>query len=128
LIIAHLAGEGIDEGRVKERFVALNVNNMGGGLALGGGFGDAVGATGMVDAGADGACPDGVAKAGNAVVICGNDEFINFPALGSSFKNVLQERLSEEGVEGLSGEAGRGPAGRDDTNDSCFFVAYIIPP
>jgi len=128
LIVAKLAGEGIDEGGIEERFVTLNVNNVGSGMAPGGGFSDAVGASGVIGAGADGTGIDGFAEADNAVVVCCDDQFIKFPAPGSSFKNVLKERFSEEGMEGLSGEAGRGPAGRDDTNDSCFFVVYMNPP
>ena len=127
-ILAKGAGEGVDEGGVEKRFVALNVHDMGGCGALGGGFGDAVGAGGMVGAGPDGAGADGGAKVCDAVVVGGDDEFIEFPAEGGAFEDVLEKRFAEKGMKGLSGEAGGGPAGRDDPNDSCFFVVNDNPP
>lgn len=71
-----------------------------------GGFRDAVGAGGVIGAGADGAGSDGVAEVGNAVIVCGDDEFIKLLAKGSTFENVLEEGLAKKGMEGLSGEAG----------------------
>jgi len=99
-----------------------------GGLALGGGFGDAVGAGGVVGASVDDACADVFTEFGNAVIVSGDDEFIEFLAEGSALEDVLKEGLAEERMKGLSGEARRGPAGRDDPNDSCFFVANYNPP
>lgn len=123
-----LAGEGIDERWVEKGFVALDVNDVSGGVALGGGFGDAVGAGGVVGAGADDAGADGVAEPGNAVIVGGDDEFIEFLAEGSTFENVLEKRFAEKGMEGLSGEACGGPAGRNNANDLCFFVVNKDPP
>ena len=128
LILAEGAGEGIDEGRFEEGFVALDIDDVGGGLALFGRFGDAVGAGGVIGTGANGTGSDGVAEGGDAVVVGGDDEFIEFLAEGDAFENVLEEGLAKKGVAGLSGEAGRGPAGRNDSNDSCFFVANNNPP
>lgn len=128
LVLAKGAGEGVDEGGFEEGFVALDIDDVSGGLALVGGFGDAVSTGGVIGAGSDGAGSDGVAEVGDAVIVGGDDEFIEFLAEGDAFENVLEEGLAEKGMEGLSGEASRGPAGRDDSNDSCFFVANINPP
>ncbi len=68
------------------------------------------------------------AMQGMVGVIGGDDQFIEFPAKGSPLVNVLEKGFSQERMEGLSGEAGRGPAGRDDTNDSCLFVVNYNPP
>lgn len=122
------SGEGVDKIGLEEGFVALDIDDMGGGFALTGSFGDAVGAGRVVAAGANGAGSNGFAKAGDAVVIGGDDEFIDFPAEGGPLKNVLEKGLPQERMEGLSGEAGRSPAGRDDANDSCFFVVNYNPP
>ncbi len=128
LVFAKGAGEGVDERGVEEGFVTLNVDDVGGGLALRGGFGDAVGAGGMISASANGASAYGVADFGDAVIVGGDDEFIDFLTERSTFEDVLEEGFAEEGMEGLSGEASRGPAGRDDPNDACFFVVNINPP
>ncbi len=101
---------------------------MRGGAALGGGFGDAVGAGGVICTSADDAGPDGVAEGGDAVIVSGDDEFIELLALGGTLEDVLEEGLAQKGMKGLSGEAGRGPAGRDDANDLCVFLANIDPP
>lgn len=71
----------------------------------------------MVGAGADGKDLDFLAKFEDAVVIGGDDEGVEFAALLGAFDDVLEEGFSEEGVEGLSGEASGGPAGRDDADD-----------
>ena len=127
-IVTELAGEGVDEFGIEERFVTLDINDVGGRIALCGGFGNSVGAGGVIGAGANGAGANGLAEVGDAVVVCGDDEFVEFLTEGGALEDVLEERFSKQGMEGLSGEAGRGPAGRDDPNDSCFFVANINPP
>ena len=85
-----------------------------------GGFGDAIGAGGMIGASAGDFCSEVFAEGNDAVIICGDDEVIEFGALTGAFENVLQKRLSEKRMKRLSGEAGGGPTGRDDTNDKSF--------
>jgi len=85
------AGEGINESGLEEGLVALDVDNVGGVLAGGGGFGDAVGAGGMI--------------------VAGEDE--------GGVEDVLEKGFSEEWMEGLSGEACRGPARWDNAYYSC---------
>ena len=106
----------------------MDIDDVGGRFALLGGLRNAVGAGGMVVAGANGTGPNGFTKVGDAVVIGGDDQVIEFLTKGSAFKNMLEKRFSQQRMEGLSGEAGRGPTGRDDTNDSCFFVVNYNPP
>jgi hypothetical protein len=127
-IVAEFTGEGIDEFGIEERFVALNINDVSWRMALRGGFGNSIGAGGMIGAGANGAGPDGLAEGGDAVVVSGDNELVEFLATRSALEDVLKKRLSKKRMEGFSGEAGRGPAGRDDTNDSWFFVVNNNPP
>ena len=76
----------------------------------------------------NGTGPDVFAKIENALVVGGDDEFIEFGALGSTLKNMLQEGFSQKRMQGLSGEAGGGPTGRNDANDSRIFRNYKVPP
>ena len=128
VVLAKGAGEGVDKGGVQKGLVSLNVNDVSGGLALGGGFRDAVGAGGVVTTGVNGTCADTFAEGGDAFVIGCDDELIDILTERSTLEDVLEEGFTEEGVKGLSGEAGRSPAGWDDPNDACFFVVYIYPP
>ena len=106
----------------------MNIDDVSGGFALRGGFGDAVGAGGVISVGVDGAGSDAGAEFGDAVVVGGDDEFIEFLTKRSTFEDVLKEGFAEEGMEGLSGEAGRSPAGWNDANDSCVSVVNVNPP
>lgn len=90
-------------------------------------FSDSIGACGVVRAGLNKTGVERTAEVGDAGVIGGHDEIVEFLALGSPFEDVLQERFPKERMEGFSGEAGGGPAGRDDANDS-ILVVYENPP
>ena len=73
-------GEGIDEVGVEKWFVALDIDDVGGGYAMGGGFGNAVGSGGVIVAGDYGAGSDVFAEGENALIVCGDDEFVEFGA------------------------------------------------
>lgn len=118
----------IDEGGIEEGFIALNIDDVGGLGAMGGGFGDAIGAGGVIRLCEYEGCLYFFAEGSDAFVISGDDEFIELLALGGAFVDVLEEGLSEEGVERLSGEAGGGPASGDDAYDFCLGVGNDNPP
>lgn len=121
-------GEGVNKCGVKERFIPLDVDDVRGTVAFSSGFGDAVGASGVVTLGDDEGGADVGAEGADTLVISRDDEFIELLAEGSPLEDVLEEGLSEEWVEGFSGEAGRGPASWDDADDSCFFLLDMNPP
>jgi len=113
------AGEGINESGLEEGLVALDVDNVGGVLAGGGGFGNAVGAGGVIAAGEGEGGVNFLAEIGDTLVIGCDEEFVEFLALASAFEDVLEKGFSEEWMEGLSGEACRGPARWDNAYYSC---------
>ena len=101
---------------------------MGGGFALFGGFRNTVCSGGVIGSGLDDLGSNCFAKSGDTIVIGCDNQLIQSSAEGCSLENVLEEWFSQKRMKRLSGEAGGGPAGRDDANDSCFFVADNIPP
>ena len=93
-----------------------------------GGLGDSVGARGMIGPRFHKTGIKQTAQFGDAGVVGGHDHLVKFLALFGPFDDVLKEWFPEKGMERFPGEAGGGPAGRDDPNDACFFVVYIYPP
>lgn len=127
-IFAESAGEGVNKSWLKEGFIALDVDDVGGVLTGGGGFGNAVGAGGVIAAGEGKGGVDFLAEVGDALVIGGDEEFVELLALASAFEDVLEERFSKEWMKRLSGEACRGPARWDNAYYSCARLLNQDPP
>jgi hypothetical protein len=106
----------------------LNVDDVTSGLALLSGLGDTICPGWMIGTGFDDLGSNCFAQSGDTIVISCYHQLIQFSAERCTFKNVLEEWFSEERMKGFSGEARGGPAGRDDANDSYFFVVYNTPP
>lgn len=111
-------GEGIDEGGVDEGLVALDVNNVGGFRVRAHGLRDAVGAARMRGRGHRNLRAEGEGGVADAGVV-GGDENEGELATGlHTLEDMLEQRLSGEDVEGLSGEAGGAPSSGDDSSDT----------
>ena len=110
-------GQLIDEGGVDEGFVALNIDEVGGVGKVGRGFGDAVGAGGMLVGGHHHGGSEGFGGLFDAGVIGGNDDGGKLLALPGALEDMLEKRLAAELKKGLPGEAAGGPAGGDDSYD-----------
>ena len=104
----------IDNGRVNQGFIALNVDN-GVAIAPGGDFGDAVAAAGMVGAGHFDAAK-AAGDLGDALVIRGHDDFGEGFGLLALGDNVLDERSPGDEGQGFAGEARGRIARGDDAN------------
>lgn len=103
-------GELVDEGRGDEGFIALHIDD---GVVLGkglGGFGDAVGATGMRWRGEDGFGSEGCGGLDDAFVVCGDDDVIDGAAFLAALPDVLDEGFPGDVMEHLSRESSRSPA------------------
>lgn len=99
---------------------------MGGVRKLLRGFGDAISAGRVIRACAGDFCSQRFTEGDNAIVIGSDNEVIEFSAEAGTLDDVLQQWLSEKWVKRLSGEAGGGPTGRDDTNDKSFWVGNSL--
>ena len=121
-IVTESTRKGVNQFRVEKWFITLDVDHMGGFPDLRGRLGNAVGSRRMIGTGGHKTGTEGITELGDALVVSCHQQFVKFPASAGSFNDMLQEWFAEEGVEGLSGEAGGGPAGRDDANNASLVV------
>ena len=100
-------GERIDERRVDEGFVALNINDdFGGTPERSCGFGDAVRAGRVVGAGHYDVRAEGFGGFRDADVVGGDGEVIEPVAAAAALPDVLDERLARDRVERLPRKPG----------------------
>jgi len=109
--------QGVDQGGVHEGFVALDVDDVGDLGMWQDGFRNAVRASGVVGGGHDnlGAKGDGFFL--DADVVSGDQDEIESFTFVRPLKDVPEQALACQVMEGLSGEAGGSPSGGDDTSD-----------
>ena len=111
------SGQLVDEGGVDERLVALDIDEVGGGGKLGGGLGNAIGAGGMLGGSHCDVGAEGFGGFFDALVIGGNDDFVELLTLLGALEDVLEKRFAAELKKRLPGEAARCPSGRDNSYD-----------
>jgi hypothetical protein len=122
VILPEGLGQGVDEAGIKKRFVTLDVEDVAGVVELRRGLSDPVGTGGVLGSGEADFGSYGSCQFSNAIIIGCDDKIIEFLTLGSALEDVLKERLAKQGKEGLSGEAGGGPTGWNNSNDSTMFL------
>ncbi len=109
--------EGVDQGRIHEGFVTLDIDDVGDlGMWLHG-FRDAVGSSGVVGGSHDNLGAEGESFFLDADIVGGDQEEVESFTLVHTLKDVSEQALADEVMEGLSGEAGGSPSGGDDTSD-----------
>lgn len=109
--------QGVDQDRVHEGFVTLNIDDVGDlGMRLHG-LRDAVGASGVVGGSHDNLGAEGEGFFLDADIVGGDQEEVESFTLVHTLKDVSEQALADEVMEGLSGEAGGSPSGGDDTSD-----------
>ena len=80
-------------------------------------FGNTIRAGRVIDAGPRDLGIQRVAERDDAVVIGCDHQLIKLGALAGTLDHMLKQGLPKKWMKRLSGEAGGGPAGRNDTND-----------
>ena len=100
----------VNQGRVNERFVPLNIDDMGGGRERTYRFRQAVTAAGMVRRGHDGPGSKGYGGVKNALVVRGDGDGVQAGTAADAFPYVLDKRFSCNGMKGLARKSGGTPA------------------
>tara|TARA_B100001964_G_scaffold122861_1_gene136197 strand:+ start:6049 stop:6834 length:786 start_codon:yes stop_codon:yes gene_type:complete len=109
--------EGVDQGWIHKGFVTLDVNDVGDVGMWRHGFRNAVRSRGMIRGSHDNLGTDGAGLFLNANIVGGDQKEVELFTLVHTLKDVPEQALAGEVMEGLSGEAGGSPSGGDDTSD-----------
>ncbi len=113
-------GDLINLARVHERLIALDIHDVGGLRHSPHGLRNPVGAGRVIRRGhhrLSAESNDGIL---DALVIGGDEDFIEPRTLLAALPNVLNQWFPRNEMKGLSGEARGAPAGRKDTKNECF--------
>ena len=116
--------EFVDEGGVDERFVALDIKDVGGlrdGLDC---LGEAVGAGRVIRRGHHGLASESCHCRGDAFVIGGDEDFRKHLRGLATLPYVLDQRFPGDEMQGLSGEACGAPARGKEADDVMLWGCF----
>jgi len=115
-------GEAVDEVRVDERFVALDVEDGGGFGIFFDDFDETVGARRMIGASDDDLSSEGAGDGSDAFVVGGDIEGVEAGGFLGLFPDVLDEGFASDEGERFAGKARGGPTGGNDADDVHNFL------
>ena len=93
-IARHGCGELVDERGINQRFIALDVHNVGGLRGGKQGLGNAVGPGRVIGRGHHGLAAESADSLQDPLIVGGDEDFIEAGTLSAALPNVLDQRLS----------------------------------